>query len=174
MPVKRQSRSRSLTARTENIGIEEERFCYCGRGNFGTMVACDNSNCPFQWFHEECLVGRNRPFGDENEKWYCDECLEQLKSREKDKNYGEDGKVTYNGMIGVALRALPSQEGTFEEICNIIETRWSDQLNWKVENDVRRTPVWRSSVRKIILSNSLFRKSGPSGKIFTFARKLRR
>lgn len=135
------------------------------------MIACDNPACPFQWFHQDCLNGKNKPSADESDDWYCDECLAQVREHERDVEYGIDGKVTYNGMIAVALRSLPNQEGTFEEICRIVERRWAKYLNWKFENDTRKTPVWRSSVRKIILSNSNFKKTGSGGRLFTFSRK---
>jgi hypothetical protein len=38
---------------------EEQRYCYCQRVSFGDMVACDNENCPREWFHLSC-VGLSR------------------------------------------------------------------------------------------------------------------
>ena len=35
--------------------IEEETFCYC-RGPEELMIACDNPDCPIEWFHLICLV----------------------------------------------------------------------------------------------------------------------
>ena len=29
--------------------------CYCRRPEDGTMIGCDNPDCPIEWFHVECL-----------------------------------------------------------------------------------------------------------------------
>jgi hypothetical protein len=41
---------------------------------------------------------------------------------------------------------LPDQTGSFQDICDVIEEDFNAVLNWKLESDVRRTPVWKSSV----------------------------
>ncbi|KAK2731801.1 hypothetical protein FQN57_003162 [Myotisia sp. PD_48] len=79
----------------------EPRYCYCNEVSFGEMVACDNPNCPREWFHLSC-VGLTKPpaktgmsfmsfyspsFGMESMTkanvfllhgvvvvWYCNEC----------------------------------------------------------------------------------------------------
>lgn len=30
-------------------------ICYCRGGEHGQMVGCDNDDCPYQWFHLDCL-----------------------------------------------------------------------------------------------------------------------
>lgn len=50
----------------------EPKYCYCNRGSYGDMIACDNDQCPREWFHFGCTGLREPP--DEIEKWYCDEC----------------------------------------------------------------------------------------------------
>lgn len=73
-------------------------------------------------------------------------------------------QVTYKSMIKQALLHLGKQhpekipEGTFREICKVIQKRFWKQLNWKAQSGIRRTPVWKSSVRKILFSNSSFRR----------------
>jgi len=54
----------------------EPTYCYCKRISFGEMIACENDECPIEWFHFECvgLTPENRPKG----KWYCDECKKLL------------------------------------------------------------------------------------------------
>eukprot|EP00611_Tribonema_gayanum_P028633 TRINITY_DN7417_c0_g1_i4.p1 TRINITY_DN7417_c0_g1~~TRINITY_DN7417_c0_g1_i4.p1 ORF type:complete len:173 (-),score=34.95 TRINITY_DN7417_c0_g1_i4:529-1047(-) len=80
------------------------------------------------------------------------------------------GMDTYSNRIAYALHKLPDQRGSFTEICDIIEQDFSDSLNWKLESDVRRTPVWKSSVRKILISNQRFKTIGPESKHdFTFS-----
>ena len=50
----------------------EPKYCYCNRGSYGEMIACDNEQCPREWFHLGCTGLREPP--DEEEKWYCKEC----------------------------------------------------------------------------------------------------
>ncbi|KAK4502308.1 hypothetical protein PRZ48_005733 [Zasmidium cellare] len=50
----------------------EPKYCYCNRGSYGEMVACDNESCPREWFHLGCTELREAP--SEEEKWYCREC----------------------------------------------------------------------------------------------------
>ncbi|KAI2794788.1 hypothetical protein POX_a01389 [Penicillium oxalicum] len=56
---------------------QEPRYCYCNEVSFGEMVACDNDNCPREWFHLSC-VGMTKPPG-KNVKWYCNECKENMR-----------------------------------------------------------------------------------------------
>lgn len=50
----------------------EPRYCYCNRGSYGEMVACDNDDCPREWFHLGCTELRRAPA--EEEKWFCVQC----------------------------------------------------------------------------------------------------
>ena len=65
---------------SEVEGDEEEenepRYCYCNEVSYGEMVACDNENCPRQWFHLRCAGLREAPT---TAKWYCDECKHSAK-----------------------------------------------------------------------------------------------
>ncbi|CAL8465041.1 g4576 [Coccomyxa elongata] len=56
----------------------EPVYCYCRRVSFGEMVACDNPDCPVEWFHFECVGMDAQPKG----KWYCRDC-EALKEAGK-------------------------------------------------------------------------------------------
>jgi hypothetical protein len=38
------------------------------------MVACDNPECPIEWFHFACVGLTEQPKG----KWYCPECAPQF------------------------------------------------------------------------------------------------
>ncbi|CAK4019866.1 Chromatin modification-related png1 [Lecanosticta acicola] len=51
---------------------DEPKYCYCNRGSYGEMVACDNESCPREWFHLGCTELREAP--SEEDKWYCREC----------------------------------------------------------------------------------------------------
>jgi chromatin modification-related protein YNG2 len=50
-------------------------YCFCNKQSFGDMIGCDNKDCPYQWFHIEC-VGVKTPLPD---KWYCPECINVVK-----------------------------------------------------------------------------------------------
>ena len=65
-------------------------------------------------------------------------------------------------MIAHALKKLPDEHGDFKDICKVIEQDFFEQLNWKLESDLRKTPVWKSSVRKILYSNARFRHNLPA------------
>ena len=49
-----------------------EVFCFCRQGETATMVACDNQQCSYKWFHLKCLGLKKKqlPKG----QWYCPEC----------------------------------------------------------------------------------------------------
>lgn len=84
----------------------------------------------------------------------------------------EGGSSTYSDMIAAALEKLPGRLGVFKDICSIIEADFSAHLNWKLESDVRKTPVWKSSVRKILFSNPRFSNNVTDDKqVFGFAEK---
>ena len=64
----------------------EPKYCYCNRGSYGEMVACDNERCRREWFHLGCTELREAP--GEEEVWYCRECRPAI-SRKR----GGKGKV---------------------------------------------------------------------------------
>ncbi|KAH7092945.1 hypothetical protein FB567DRAFT_575748 [Paraphoma chrysanthemicola] len=54
---------------------DEPRYCYCNEVSYGNMVACDNDDCPREWFHLACVNLEKAPVG--RTKWFCsDECKE--------------------------------------------------------------------------------------------------
>ncbi|KAK4545858.1 hypothetical protein LTR36_002422 [Oleoguttula mirabilis] len=57
----------------------EPKYCYCNRGSYGEMVACDNDACPREWFHLGCTELREAP--GEDEMWYCKECRPQFSKK---------------------------------------------------------------------------------------------
>lgn len=72
---------------------DEQVYCTCKQVSFGEMIACDNSECPYEWvrlirsthhddinpcgdmaqFHLSC-VGITKP--SPMEKWFCERCRE--------------------------------------------------------------------------------------------------
>ncbi|XP_066992429.1 inhibitor of growth protein 3 [Anabrus simplex] len=60
----------------------EPRYCICNQVSYGYMVACDNEDCPFEWFHYACVDIKAPPKG----KWYCPQCTSSMKRRGSRKN----------------------------------------------------------------------------------------
>lgn len=55
----------------------EPRYCICNQVSYGDMVACDNEDCPFEWFHYPCVGITQPPKG----KWYCPQCTSSMRRR---------------------------------------------------------------------------------------------
>ncbi|XP_045469212.1 inhibitor of growth protein 3 isoform X2 [Harmonia axyridis] len=60
----------------------EPRYCLCNQVSYGDMVACDNEDCPSEWFHYPCVGITAPPKG----KWYCPGCTSSMKRRGGRKN----------------------------------------------------------------------------------------
>ncbi|KAI5847783.1 hypothetical protein DFP73DRAFT_592629 [Morchella snyderi] len=56
------------------------RYCLCDEVSRGTMVACENSQCPKVWFHIEC-VGLKEEEATTKAKWFCPLCSETTGKR---------------------------------------------------------------------------------------------
>lgn len=48
----------------------EPVYCICKRIAFGDMVACDNDECPIEWFHYSCVSLTKKP----KNSWLCPAC----------------------------------------------------------------------------------------------------
>ena len=55
---------------TASASQHMELYCYCHGPEKGSMIACDNSECKIEWFHNKCLKLKSIPRG----KWYSPEC----------------------------------------------------------------------------------------------------
>ena len=53
---------------------DDRKYCTCQNVSYGNMVACDNDDCPYEWFHWSCVGMTKEPSG----KWYCEECTKKL------------------------------------------------------------------------------------------------
>lgn len=63
-------------------GVVEQVFCSCKGPSYGNMIACDNLDCPIQWFHYECVGIKDKPH--DNSHWYCSpECRAQALAKEE-------------------------------------------------------------------------------------------
>lgn len=65
----------------ENDGDEDDSYsdadeivCFCQRAGYGDMIGCENSRCPYVWFHLDCVGMSGVPDGP----WYCRECRTRL------------------------------------------------------------------------------------------------
>ncbi|OZC11332.1 PHD-finger [Onchocerca flexuosa] len=45
-------------------------WCFCREKAYGSMVACDDPVCRYEWFHYGCVNVIEKPKG----KWFCPEC----------------------------------------------------------------------------------------------------
>ncbi|EXJ59471.1 uncharacterized protein A1O5_12096 [Cladophialophora psammophila CBS 110553] len=71
-------------------GEDDKRYCFCNQRSYGEMVACENDDCPYQWFHTGCLNMKKVP--DEDEDWYCPTCREKPEIIEKVKMKKKTGR----------------------------------------------------------------------------------
>lgn len=56
---------------TSDESSSNKVYCICEGEVLGErMVACDNSNCPIEWFHYQCAGLTEDPTGS----WFCDDC----------------------------------------------------------------------------------------------------
>ncbi|OWA50204.1 putative Inhibitor of growth protein 5 [Hypsibius exemplaris] len=53
------------------VDPNEPTYCECKQISYGEMIACDNVNCPVEWFHFSCVNLTSKPKG----KWYCKRCV---------------------------------------------------------------------------------------------------
>ena len=60
----------------EDDGGDDRKYCTCQSVSYGNMVACDNDECPYEWFHWSCVGMTKEPVG----KWFCDECRSKMQS----------------------------------------------------------------------------------------------
>lgn len=62
----------------EDEGSDDKKYCICQKVSFGDMIACDNDDCPFEWFHWKCVGLDSEPVGG---TWYCEKCLESMQKK---------------------------------------------------------------------------------------------
>jgi len=69
---------------------DQSLYCICRKRSYGEMVACDNPDCHFQWFHINCL----KITGTLPESWYCHECSPKFQGGAAEK--GRKGRKPRN------------------------------------------------------------------------------
>jgi len=62
-----------------SVDPNEPVYCTCRRVAFGNMVACDNEECPIEWFHCPCVNLTKVP----KNEWLCPACSQKLKGSRK-------------------------------------------------------------------------------------------
>jgi inhibitor of growth protein 3 len=73
--VKRQGSDEEMEDDDDDEGGEDSKtYCTCQTVSHGDMVACDNDDCHYEWFHWKCVGLTREPLGT----WYCDECRKTL------------------------------------------------------------------------------------------------
>lgn len=60
----------------EDEGSDDKKYCICQKVSFGDMIACDNEDCPYEWFHWTCVGLKSEPQGG---KWFCPVCTASMK-----------------------------------------------------------------------------------------------
>ena len=71
-------------AETEHIADSSEDdlhklYCLCNKVSSGEMIACDNLECPKEWFHFQCVSITRAPRG----KWFCQSCRSEAGTKRK-------------------------------------------------------------------------------------------
>jgi hypothetical protein len=59
----------------EVAAMSEPVYCICKRIAFGDMIACDNEDCPVEWFHYPCVNLTRKP----KNSWMCSLCSNKKK-----------------------------------------------------------------------------------------------
>ncbi len=63
----------------DDEAADDKKYCICQNVSYGDMVACDNGECPLEWFHWSCVGLRSEPTGD----WLCPVCTEKVQRKTK-------------------------------------------------------------------------------------------
>ncbi|XP_027198356.2 inhibitor of growth protein 3-like [Dermatophagoides pteronyssinus] len=74
----------SSDAANNDYNMNEPRYCYCNSVSYGEMIFCENKECPYQWFHYDCVGIKVPPDGS----WFCPTCIKDIKERYKKDNFG--------------------------------------------------------------------------------------
>ncbi|KAH9822320.1 hypothetical protein DFH28DRAFT_922632 [Melampsora americana] len=82
-----------------SLGEEEKTYCYCNKGSYGIMIACDNEKCDGgEWFHMECTNLLKEP--GESDSWLCLKCEKDWNwIRSSDSNGNEKRRFNKKGVL---------------------------------------------------------------------------
>lgn len=66
-----QTPKQKVISTTKVTSQTNDTYCVCNTGDDGSpMLACENSNCPVEWYHLKCIQLDEVPA----EEWYCHLC----------------------------------------------------------------------------------------------------
>ena len=52
---------------------KDKKYCICRNVSHGTMIACGNMDCEFEWFHQSCIGITPEP----RDTWFCGTCTKK-------------------------------------------------------------------------------------------------
>lgn len=61
----------------DDEGSDDKKYCLCQKVSFGDMIACDNDDCPYEWFHWSCVGLKSEP--QPGGTWFCPVCTAAMK-----------------------------------------------------------------------------------------------
>jgi inhibitor of growth protein 3 len=73
-PAAHHNNSDAMEVDEDEEAGDDRKYCLCQNVSFGNMVACDNDDCPYEWFHWGCVGLKSEPNGT----WYCPDCSRSL------------------------------------------------------------------------------------------------
>lgn len=82
---------------------DDTKYCICRQISYGEMVACDNDECEYEWFHYDCVGITAPPKGE----WFCNPCLKKMAAQQNNnqpKKKGRKEKVTTDVATGLAIK----------------------------------------------------------------------
>lgn len=68
-----------MTESVDNGTVDTQLYCVCRNVSHGEMIACEAKNCPYEWYHFECVGLKEAP--PQGIPWYCDECKDNVKRK---------------------------------------------------------------------------------------------
>jgi len=107
----RELERQSLDGTDGTTESSEVLYCFCQKVSFGDMVACDDKDCKYEWFHFPCVGLETKPKGD----WYCRECKKKQKRKKpKKKKNGrrKSAKINGSAIAGTNVNANTTSTST--------------------------------------------------------------
>lgn len=75
-------REESSMYHRNDVDAAEPTYCICNQVAFGDMIACENEDCPTEWFHYKCVNLYKAP----KSNWLCPNCTYERKQKKKEDN----------------------------------------------------------------------------------------
>jgi len=103
----RELERQSLDGTDGTTEASEQLYCFCQKVSFGDMVACDDKDCKYEWFHFLCVGLETKPKGD----WYCPQCRKKQKRKKpKKKKNGRRKTAKTNGTASESPSVAPNND----------------------------------------------------------------